>query len=389
MEHQDLPQRSLILHIGTEKTGSTSIQTFLRINRKALALRGYAVPSDLGNTLHFKLQLMANNHDFVDDFIRNLDLHHDKEKRKRTITTWLDEFYQEVKSRPERKWIISCETLHSRLLLSSEIDRLREILTPLFSTIHVLVYLRDPLSLAISRLTESAKSAVEIKLPAPIKGQSFDICDHKATLLRWQDSMGPGELIVRLFQSDSLKDGDVVKDFIHVLGLDENHYQLPDSQNPSLSALGLKLLNEINRYVPRRWIDGELIPSRWRLVCLVLMHMRGGTSYRPSTEEIQNYHEHYAQSNEWTRCNYFPNRDSLFSIKWTSTGQASTINEDHMEIERMGRLVAGIWLSKTAQINQLKAQVDYLQARINLMEVGMDDRYLIPPSRMSEKYLDR
>ncbi|NBO66447.1 MAG: hypothetical protein EBU88_16655, partial [Acidobacteria bacterium] len=67
MQAEASPERRLILHIGTEKTGSTSIQTFLSLNHRRLAANGIGVPTCLGTPLHFRLQLMAHDDDVNDD----------------------------------------------------------------------------------------------------------------------------------------------------------------------------------------------------------------------------------------------------------------------------------------------------------------------------------
>jgi len=384
-------RRKLILHIGTEKTGSTSIQAFLSINRSRLAQFGVGVPSCLGDTLHFRLQLLANDNDFTDDFIRNLGLHRDKELRQKTLTEWRNEFYQEVESSLAQTWIISCETLHSRLLKDSELVRLREILSPLFDRIDVLIYLREPLSMIVSRLTEFAKSAIPVMIPDPKENQEFDIADHQATLQRWEYSMGPGKLIVRLFESDWLVGRNVINDFMEVCGLQYQNYLIPRHQNPSLSGYGLKLTEEINRHVPRRWIDGTLIKSRWLLMCHIMQQLRGGASYAPSPEEIKNYDEFYEERNEWVRGNYFPERDKLFSKAWPIALSPKGEEEQGAELSRTARLIANIWLTKTAQVNQLEAQVAYLQDCLKSLDPNLNpgDLQKSGPSLRWQDYIDR
>lgn len=389
MEHQDLNCRTLILHIGTEKTGSTSIQKFLHLNKETLSSNNIGVPDSLGGLLHYKLQMMANNNDYVDDFARNMKLHNDPGRRELLIKEWKDEFYKEVEASTAKIWIISCETLHSRLLHLSELNRLRELLAPLFTTINVLVYLRDPLSLAISMLNESVKCAVDISLPEPNRSTSFDIADHKATLERWDGAMGSGEIWARLFDRSFLKEGDVVKDFISVCKLDQGEYKLPSHENRSMSYLGIKLLNEINRYVPRRWIDGSLIKSRWNLVLKVLKHMQGGATYAPTSEEILKYSEYYECCNEWVRTRYFSDRKSLFSNDWRLENKTISLLSDDYYIQQIGKLFADIWLLNTAHINQLNAKVDYLQRRLENLENNIDDKQLKPPSLSLEDFLDR
>src|SRR5262245_23942491 len=47
------------LHIGTDKTGTSSIQRFLADNRDALLARGYLVPRAAGSDRHIALPLYA------------------------------------------------------------------------------------------------------------------------------------------------------------------------------------------------------------------------------------------------------------------------------------------------------------------------------------------
>ena len=65
---------ALILHIGTEKTGTTSIQEFLGINRAALAEQGLHVPEFLGARTHRWAAYMAENVDRIDHFSKELGL---------------------------------------------------------------------------------------------------------------------------------------------------------------------------------------------------------------------------------------------------------------------------------------------------------------------------
>src|ERR1700722_4174212 len=47
------------LHIGTEKTGSTSIRNYLALNRAALLSQGYLYPRTPGATSHYALTAFA------------------------------------------------------------------------------------------------------------------------------------------------------------------------------------------------------------------------------------------------------------------------------------------------------------------------------------------
>src|SRR5436309_11341852 len=49
------------LHIGTEKTGSTSVQTFLAQNRLGLLSRGWLYPETAGRMAHYSLVAFSLN----------------------------------------------------------------------------------------------------------------------------------------------------------------------------------------------------------------------------------------------------------------------------------------------------------------------------------------
>ena len=69
---KQVKHKTLTLHIGTEKTGSSSIQKFLKTNQKLLSESGTEIPKTLGDGIHYKLHLLANSDEFHDDYLRNL-----------------------------------------------------------------------------------------------------------------------------------------------------------------------------------------------------------------------------------------------------------------------------------------------------------------------------
>ena len=367
-----LNKRTLYLHIGTEKTGSKSIQSFLRLNRSRLAKKGIGVPTKLGLEMHLYLQLMANEDDFIDSFTMNLELNQDKNERSKQTERWKADFFEEVRNSPLETWIISCETLHSRLLQASELNRLKTILREIFDTIHVVVYLREPLSLAVSRLNELAKAAVKLDIPEPSHQTKFDIANHEQTVKRWLHAMGKGDLIIRLFEPESLMGGDVITDFLNACQISLSDYTKPKHRNGSMSKTGLLLLNEVNRYVPRRWVNTKLIPSRSMLVKHFEKSMKKGKRYWPSPNEIDHYQKHYKEPNEWVRSRFFPERNELFTPRW----QEATVDEQQVfneeDLEQIGALIANIWLIKNAQIHLRDARIKRLEAQCKAHGLAID-----------------
>lgn len=57
----------IFLHIGAEKTGTSSVQRFFSRNREALKAAGYLYPASAGNENHMALAAAAQNDDVRDD----------------------------------------------------------------------------------------------------------------------------------------------------------------------------------------------------------------------------------------------------------------------------------------------------------------------------------
>jgi hypothetical protein len=122
-----------------------------------------------------------------------------------------------------------------------------------------------------------------------------------------------------------------------------------------------------------------------------MLQLRGGASYIPSPEEIKKYDEFYEERNEWVRCNYFPEKEKLFRKTWQTLLLINKAEEEATNLSRTARLIANIWLTKTAQVNQLEAQVAYLKDCLKTQnpDLNIDDLQKSGPSHCWQDYLER
>lgn len=303
----------LILHIGTEKTGTTSIQEFLGINRAALAEQGLHVPEFLGARSHRWAAYMAENSDRVDGFSRQIGLAEDVEKRqarKQEIRAQLEE---EVARHPGCRWLISSEHLQSRLTTREEVERLADILKPLFSDIRIIVYLRHPLATAISYWSMRVKGGAPLTVLGEPGSFGHHICDHRGILERWLGAFPSSPFCVRLFERQSFEAGNLIRDFCVAAGIDwQPGLQMPARLNETLSYQAIRLLARINEQVPR-WIDGLINPNRAALASSFLECFATFPAYRPSRSELESYSAFYRDSEEWVRATFFPQRSQLWA----------------------------------------------------------------------------
>ena len=141
--------RKAILHIGLEKTGSSALQEFLWINRRILLDR-YQVwtPDYLGRGSQWLLAVLAYDTAREDDLTSGLGSpasRRDKLEEVRKKITY------SVNHQPAKQFCFSSEHLSSRLVSTEDICRLKVFLSELFDDIEVVVYVREPIRLAISR----------------------------------------------------------------------------------------------------------------------------------------------------------------------------------------------------------------------------------------------
>ena len=255
------------LHIGVEKTGSTSIQEFLHLNKDNIFKQNYFIPQSIGKN-HWDLAFLARSMDKKDSYIlmHSLSNLQDIREHKRKI---LSKLKAEIKH--AKNIIFTSELLQSRLDQKKEIIRLKKILYILnVKKIFVILYIRDQLDLFRSLCCESIKwgeidgfelSREGLQYACCFKKNlsHFDhVCNHKQTIQWWQQIFGKENLIVRLFDKSEFYQGDLLKDFVHSIGLKwDNEFVIPSKQNESLDLIGVELLKRINQYLPWR-IDNKI-----------------------------------------------------------------------------------------------------------------------------------
>ena len=175
----------LILHIGSQKTGTTSIQQFLAKNREYLSTQDIYIPDYLGGNNHrYAVFLAENTGKREDAFTISSGLQNNDDAKKQFRKKLLEKIEYECERENNKIWIISSEFFQSRLNTNEEVSRLKSILSDLFDEIKIICYLRDPLSTAISTWSTYVMSGgIAQNLPAP-KTIFHNGCDHKSMVSR-------------------------------------------------------------------------------------------------------------------------------------------------------------------------------------------------------------
>lgn len=301
-----------LLHIGTEKTGTTTIQNFLHQNRALLLEHGTLFPKSLGTPNNRSLPFIVNGQDPEDDYSFFL-FKGGRSRYHRFVKARTRSFQKELKNKKHSKVLFSSEHLHSRLTKREQLVNLKSFLEEQgFASIRVLVYIRDPLEAAISLYaTALREGSVLDEVPMPTNFYWQNLCDHKQTFDRWSDIFGTSNIIMRLFQKEDFVHHDLIQDFISAAGLPPDiPYTYPKSANTSLNRTGLLLLRHLNALAPQ-YTKKRMGDDATTLIGL-LERFCSGPSPRPSQEVISAYHDSFRCSNEAIRKAFFPEKNQLF-----------------------------------------------------------------------------
>lgn len=304
----------LYLHIGTEKTGTTSIQSFLANNRARLMAENIYIPSFLGKSgNHRQAVFLAQDRSRVTSFLARKGLEQSPDLHFARRDGVLAKLKRKLAVHGDRTWIISSEHFQSRLD-EGEIERLRLLLEDLFDDIKIVLYIRHPLDTAISswsmRSRKMMRGVVRCTLDKP---EAFTgICDHRKILANWINVFKLSQMQVRLYQKNEFVNGDLIHDFCDAVGVKiDEEMNMPEKRNTALNYFTMKVLARAKFMLEEGGREWSL--SRWKtLISLAEQYLNGFPSYLPCRAEAEAFDEFYGDSMRWVHQAFFSHRTSLW-----------------------------------------------------------------------------
>lgn len=230
-------QKTILLHIGTAKTGSTSIQKWLAHAQESGNLAQISYP--LWGRSHNQQRLVSlyrSYHELPLPMCQSYGPGGGHYERMRN--QYRKYLFKELGV--PRQAILSGESLCG-LLSPSLITRLREDLEASgFRDFHIIMYVRDPADFYLSRAQQQLKMTTD--LPRISSPTSFRY-EFFAWARAWEEVF-PGKLIVRKYPPE--KHGDIIEDFSSVLQqrLGIQVPWAPMKMNTSLSTEGMQILHD-------------------------------------------------------------------------------------------------------------------------------------------------
>ena len=352
-----------ILHIGTEKTGSTSLQHFLGSNRPALLRAGFFVPASLS-----PYDVAANHERITTLALADAKLNDDlriaanirtadrlSEHRSRVAQALRDEVGSLAGNLDETTLLLSNEHCHSRLVERAEVVRLKHFLGEFARQVRIVVYIRPQHELAVSLYDQALKGGyADVSVLPDFSGQtrqwvSRSYFDYADLLERWSDVFGHDALEVRIYSKAEMSNASVVHDFVDHLALsDTSALKFDPSSNVSMGADRQIALNAVNRLAQAR--AQPLTPELRATLIEQFQQTTRGPGARPSRHDAELFFHGFALSNERVRSTFLPQRPFLFDPDFAEYADVAPARNE-------ADALAATVIVQQQTINQLKAQL--------------------------------
>ena len=286
---------NLYLHIGTEKTGTTSVQKFMHVNRDPLQLQGVLYPLAPGVENHVALAALAK--EVRGELWDKLGIA-DKEGCQRFRDALREKLEWELSTKSYRTVVMSGEHCSSRLRADEEVKRLHDFLRPFFENIYIIVYLRRQDDFLMSTYSTDVKNGSSHALQPPDEETLRFRYDYWKLTSRWSRIFGRQQVICRRYGRNFLVAGDIVDDFLFAVGLEQSpEFERPKSLNESLDAECLEFL---------RLLNGHLHPAgRGPNVVAALQAISHGPLVDLPPEMLENFMGAVRRSNRLVAAEYF------------------------------------------------------------------------------------
>lgn len=331
--------KPVFLHIGMPKTGTSSIQQYLRNNRVALRGHDFIVPTTLGHLNHENVSLFA----LADRSRSTVRRRHGLMSveavhafRNALMVDWTNEL---AKWSPHEAVVVTGEHM-SLLQEPDEFVRLKQFLGLLGDRpVRVIVYLRRQDLYCLSGYSQRIKGGSRLQwseLEKEIDRQEFD---YETMLRRWKEAFGKESIVVRPFEAAQWANGDLICDFMSIIGCPIGpEFRSAVRKNVSLDARSLEFLRRLNHWYPQ-FVKGRLNPQRQPLVS-AMQRIAGGVPARMKHEVALAFQERYRESNARIAREYLGRADGrLFFIDPEDEAEQAPA----LEIDDAIEITAKLW----------------------------------------------
>ena len=285
----------LVLHIGSGKTGTSSIQRLLQSNRTRLAELGHLYPqTQPGRTRHAQLSMSVKDDEALermpawDPSRWSSPAEFRKTFRRRLVS--------EINESGLSNVLLSDEALFGSP--EEALRRLRWFTDRIARSLRLVVYLRRQDDHLVSRYQQVVKLGETRRLAEPARQvdtpqpraswasrQGSNTYDYYTRLRTWERHLEPDAFVVRRFERASFVEGSLYQDFLVAAGIDVPAEDLKQVEpvNESLDAESVEFLRLLNLLRQEEEVAAALPPRNRPLVVRLAAACTGPTLTMPES----------------------------------------------------------------------------------------------------------
>lgn len=341
--------KKCILHAGTVKTGTTTIQGFLSKSRRKLVAADFSYSKAMGQANHTALAAFAQNEDKFDDlrFRRGVTKPEQVAKMRDDIQR---DFSEEARACMETTTLFSSEHTSSRLVADEEVDRLRTLLSGEFSDVKILFYLRLQDEMALSTHSTGIRNGITDHFDIESYQPTSSVLNYDRLLSRWENVFGKENIVVRLFDRSMFPEGSLLKDFLQTVGADVSLPAQERAANQSYDTDTMELLRMLNQYLPRFHEDGTRNLGRGKIGKFLETVSDPDKRFRLGKDEAEGLMSRFDESNEAVFGRYGL-LDDYRRVR-VNRGKEDVIEAAPLTLDKATELFAKVWETRELQMHE-------------------------------------
>ena len=376
--------KTLYIHIGTPKTGTTSIQNFCGLNREKLKEQGVLYPI---MNYHYERKSVNRNGYFLTGTIKENGTRN-KEQEKQVFDS-------------ELQYIVDCFKENDTILLSDESiwwatsTRRKGLWKDLKKhseqhnyQIKVIVYLRRQDQFMMSRYNQRLKTDFVASTQnfdeyfADMNGRFKCVMDYRDRIDNIAKSISKENVIVKRFDRNYFYNGDLNQDFLNILGVkvDDSFQQLKETANTGISVQSGEIKRVLNRLKPITMAENNKLLEILNECENVLPE--SNTSLM-STDEVKNFMEQFVDSNESIVDEYIGDGKPLFDYTYKETTAWDYNDKNYHEelILFFANAVGSVYKENQQlkkELNKINNQIKNINEKLNKEKsYSRETRYLL------------
>jgi hypothetical protein len=307
----------LYIHIGAKKTGSTSLQYFLKQNSAFMRTKGIFVATTLGQT--------------EDKFLSRLYMGSasvDAVRRKEIFFRQCRAFFLQGGAAA----IVTAESLSD--LSVEEIRNLKKDLDPHFDDFRIIFYIRRQDLVAVSHYSTMLRGGGTSRrlMSVGLGKRGRRALSYGSILKDWVAVFEARNIVVRKYVEKWEGDWDVVADFLTQIGLDGPAGCRVSNRNVPLSGEAAACLRKYNQLAKQ----GVIRPShhaRQHLISILQTLESKIKIPKPSIRAARKFFKSFHEENEMVRRMCFPEKEPLFKDNFSMYPAEATDIDSILSVE--------------------------------------------------------